>query len=70
MVSATTKLASLSEIYEICSRKNLESALRFGNSLLVQDVESYDPILNPVLNKEVSQVYDQDPRSVGIQKTC
>uniref|UniRef100_A0A1I7XQH0 AAA_9 domain-containing protein n=1 Tax=Heterorhabditis bacteriophora TaxID=37862 RepID=A0A1I7XQH0_HETBA len=33
-------------------RKNLESALRFGNSLLVQDVESYDPILNPVLNKE------------------
>ncbi|VDM83074.1 unnamed protein product, partial [Strongylus vulgaris] len=28
-------------------RKNLESALRFGNSLLVQDVESYDPILNP-----------------------
>ena len=34
-------------------RKNLESALRFGNPLLVQDVESYDPILNPVLNKEV-----------------
>ena len=34
-------------------RKNLESALRFGTPLLVQDVESYDPILNPVLNKEV-----------------
>ncbi|XP_029770277.1 cytoplasmic dynein 1 heavy chain 1-like, partial [Terrapene carolina triunguis] len=34
-------------------RKNLESALRFGNPLLVQDVESYDPILNPVLNHEV-----------------
>ncbi|XP_065684969.1 cytoplasmic dynein 1 heavy chain 1 isoform X1 [Hydra vulgaris] len=34
-------------------RKNLESALRFGNPLLVQDVESYDPILNPVLNKEL-----------------
>lgn len=33
-------------------RKNLESALRFGNPLLVQDVESYDPILNPVLNRE------------------
>ena len=29
-------------------RKNLESALRFGNPLLVQDVESYDPILDPV----------------------
>ena len=34
-------------------RKNLESALRFGTPLLVQDVESYDPILNPVLNREV-----------------
>ncbi|CAB3995443.1 cytoplasmic dynein 1 heavy chain 1-like, partial [Paramuricea clavata] len=34
-------------------RKNLESALRFGNPLLVQDVENYDPIVNPVLNREV-----------------
>ncbi|XP_060529688.1 dynein heavy chain, cytoplasmic isoform X3 [Cylas formicarius] len=34
-------------------RKNLESALRFGNPLLVQDVENYDAILNPVLNKEL-----------------
>lgn len=34
-------------------RKNLESALRFGSPLLVQDVESYDPILNPVLNREL-----------------
>jgi dynein heavy chain 1 len=34
-------------------RKNLESALRFGNPLMVQDVENYDPILNPVLNREV-----------------
>ncbi|KAI9017153.1 dynein heavy chain [Gaertneriomyces semiglobifer] len=33
--------------------KVLESALRFGNPLLVQDVEYMDPILNPVLNKEV-----------------
>ncbi|CAG0913348.1 unnamed protein product [Notodromas monacha] len=34
-------------------RKNLESALRFGNPLLVQDVENYDPIVNPVLNREL-----------------
>ncbi|KAL1512644.1 hypothetical protein ABEB36_002203 [Hypothenemus hampei] len=34
-------------------RKNLESALRFGNPLLVQDVENYDAILNPVLNREL-----------------
>ncbi len=33
--------------------KNLESALRFGNPLLVQDVENMDPVLNPVLNKEI-----------------
>lgn len=33
--------------------KNLESALRFGCPLLVQDVESMDPVLNPVLNKYV-----------------
>lgn len=34
-------------------RKNLESALRFGNPILIQDVENYDPILNPVLNREI-----------------
>lgn len=33
--------------------KQLESALRFGNPLLIQDVEHLDPILNPVLNKEL-----------------
>ncbi|KAJ2451292.1 dynein heavy chain [Coemansia sp. RSA 2336] len=33
--------------------KQLESALRFGNPILVQDVEHLDPILNPVLNREL-----------------
>jgi predicted nuclease with TOPRIM domain len=33
--------------------KNLESALRFGTPLLVQDVENIDPVVNPVLNKEI-----------------
>lgn len=33
--------------------KNLESALRFGNPILIQDVEHIDPILNPILNKEL-----------------
>ena len=32
--------------------KNLESALRFGTPLLVQDVEHLDPIVNAALNKE------------------
>ena len=35
--------------------KHLESALRFGNALLVEDVESIDPILNSVLNREISK---------------
>ena len=33
--------------------KNLETSLRFGTPLLVHDVESIDPVLNPVLNKEI-----------------
>ena len=32
--------------------KQLESALRFGNPILIQDAEHIDPILNQVLNKE------------------
>jgi len=32
--------------------KNLQSALKFGNILLIEEVENMDPILNPVLNKE------------------
>ncbi|KRZ77608.1 Dynein heavy chain, cytoplasmic [Trichinella papuae] len=48
-------------------RKNLESALRFGNSLLVQDVECYDPILNPVLNYEVKRAGGRVLITVGDQ---
>ncbi|KAG9237794.1 cytoplasmic dynein-like protein 1 heavy chain 1 [Amylocarpus encephaloides] len=32
--------------------KQLESSLRFGNPILIQDAEYLDPILNHVLNKE------------------
>eukprot|EP01059_Diplonema_ambulator_P000955 TRINITY_DN1073_c1_g3_i1.p1 TRINITY_DN1073_c1_g3~~TRINITY_DN1073_c1_g3_i1.p1 ORF type:complete len:4809 (+),score=2284.26 TRINITY_DN1073_c1_g3_i1:72-14498(+) len=35
--------------------KSLETSLRFGYPLLVQDVECLDPIMNPILNKEVSK---------------
>eukprot|EP01061_Rhynchopus_euleeides_P030593 TRINITY_DN5081_c0_g1_i1.p1 TRINITY_DN5081_c0_g1~~TRINITY_DN5081_c0_g1_i1.p1 ORF type:complete len:4809 (+),score=2467.50 TRINITY_DN5081_c0_g1_i1:97-14523(+) len=35
--------------------KALETSLRFGYPLLVQDVECIDPIMNPILNKEVSK---------------
>ena len=33
--------------------KVLESAVRFGNTLLVEDVEFFNPILNPVLNRDL-----------------
>lgn len=48
-------------------RKNLESALRFGTPLLVQDVEGYDPILNPVLNREVRRTGGRVLISLGDQ---
>jgi dynein heavy chain 1 len=48
-------------------RKNLESALRFGNPLLVQDVENYDPILNAVLNREVRKTAGRVLISLGDQ---
>eukprot|EP01063_Lacrimia_lanifica_P037885 TRINITY_DN7923_c0_g2_i1.p1 TRINITY_DN7923_c0_g2~~TRINITY_DN7923_c0_g2_i1.p1 ORF type:complete len:2747 (+),score=1343.32 TRINITY_DN7923_c0_g2_i1:292-8241(+) len=35
--------------------KTLETSIRFGYPLLVQDVECIDPIMNPILNKEVSK---------------
>ncbi|KAK4989517.1 dynein heavy chain [Elasticomyces elasticus] len=35
--------------------KQLESALRFGNPILIQDAEHLDPILNHVLNKEYTR---------------
>ncbi|CEF66963.1 Dynein heavy chain, cytoplasmic [Strongyloides ratti] len=48
-------------------KKNLESALRFGNTLLVQDVESYDPVLNPVLNREVKKTGGRILITIGDQ---
>lgn len=35
--------------------KTLASSIRFGKPLLVNDVESVDPILNPLLNKELQR---------------
>ena len=35
--------------------KILASAIRFGTPLLVNDAEAVDPILNPVLNKELQR---------------
>ena len=35
--------------------KTLESALRFGNPILIQDAEVLDCIINPILNKEIKR---------------
>jgi dynein heavy chain 1 len=49
-------------------RKELESALRFGTPLLVQDAELYDPILNPVLNREVKRANGRSIIQLGDQE--
>lgn len=48
-------------------RKNLESAIRFGQPLLIQDVEHYDPILNPILNHEVRKTGGRVLITIGDQ---
>jgi dynein heavy chain 1 len=52
--TATTKTGLVrTSFLDESFRKTLESALRFGTPLLVQDAENYDPVLNPVLNREL-----------------
>ena len=48
--------------------KNLETAIRFGLPLLVQDVEKIEPILNSVLNKEVHKAGGRVLIRVGDQE--
>lgn len=48
--------------------KNLETAIRFGLPLLVQDVEKIDPVLNSVLNKEVHKAGGRILIRVGDQE--
>jgi dynein heavy chain 1, cytosolic len=48
-------------------RKQLESALRFGSPILVQDAENYDSILNPILNRELRHINGRTLISIGDQ---
>jgi len=45
--------AVITSFLDAAFMKTLASAIRFGTPLLVQDVETIDPVLNPVLNKEL-----------------
>eukprot|EP01041_Mallomonas_annulata_P000303 gene303-544_t len=51
---ASQKIVNTSFL-DVSFLKTLASAIRFGTPVLVQDVESIDPILNPVLNKELQK---------------
>ena len=48
--------------------KTLESALRFGYPLLVQDVEKIDPIMNSLLNKEIHRQGGRNLIRIGDQE--
>jgi dynein heavy chain 1 len=48
-------------------RNKLESALRFGNPILIQDCENYDPLLNPVLNREIRRTGGRVLMTLGDQ---
>lgn len=47
--------------------KSLESAMRFGIPIIIQDVENIDPILNTVLNKELHKTGGRILVSLGEQ---
>ncbi|KAH8681293.1 dynein heavy chain, N-terminal region 1-domain-containing protein [Xylariales sp. PMI_506] len=48
--------------------KLLESALRFGSSILIQDAEHLDPILNPILNAEYQKTGGRTILQLGKQQ--
>lgn len=47
--------------------KHIESALRFGTPIVIQDAEYFDPLLNNVLNKEYHRAGGRTLVSVGSQ---
>lgn len=47
--------------------KNLETALRFGNALLIQNAEDLNPVLNAVLNKELRKTGGRNLVRIGNQ---
>ncbi|KAK9478362.1 dynein heavy chain, N-terminal region 1-domain-containing protein [Lipomyces japonicus] len=48
--------------------KQLESALRFGNAILINDADHFDPILNHVLNREYKRVGGRILTQLGKQE--
>jgi dynein heavy chain 1, cytosolic len=48
--------------------KTLAGAIRFGTTLLVENVEHIDPILNPVLNKEIQRTGGRSLVRIGTEE--
>lgn len=48
----TKKKLTITSFLDDAFIKHLESAIRFGNPILIQDAEFFDPVLSQVLNKE------------------
>ncbi|KAI9703864.1 MAG: hypothetical protein M1836_007636 [Candelina mexicana] len=49
---STARRLTVTSFLDDSFMKQLESCLRFGNPILIQDAEHLDPVLNHVLNKE------------------
>jgi dynein heavy chain 1, cytosolic len=47
--------------------KTLAGAVRFGTSLLVENVEAIDPVLNPVLNREIQRTGGRSLIRIGTE---
>jgi dynein heavy chain 1 len=48
--------------------KQLEMCVRFGSPILIQDVENIDPVLNPLLNKEIHRSGSRSLVRLGAQE--
>lgn len=48
--------------------KTLAGAVRFGTTLLVENVEKLDPVLNPVLNKEIQRTGGRNLVRIGTEE--
>jgi len=63
--AATGNAAAVVSYLDSAFPKRLESALRFGNTLLVTDAEAIDPLLNSVLGQEFSYISGRRVVTVG-----
>ncbi len=48
--------------------KTLAGAIRFGTTLLVENVEHIDPVLNPILNKEIQRTGGRSLVRIGTEE--